>query len=58
MPYINTATGKENQGGVSVYYVGVPLQKGKTVRYVTFPDISQAAVQGQNAMHIFAVSIG
>ncbi|MBV9446460.1 MAG: glycoside hydrolase family 3 C-terminal domain-containing protein [Streptosporangiaceae bacterium] len=58
MPYINTATGKENQGGVSVYYVGVPLQKGKTVKYVTFPDISQAAVQGQVAMHVFAVSIG
>jgi beta-glucosidase len=58
MPYINTPTGQENQGGVSVYYVGVPLQKGKTVKYVTLPDISQAAVQGQNAMHIFAVSIG
>ncbi|HEY9241872.1 MAG TPA: glycoside hydrolase family 3 C-terminal domain-containing protein, partial [Streptosporangiaceae bacterium] len=58
MPYINTATGQENQGGVSVYYVGIPLQKGKTVKYVTIPDISQTAVQGQNAMHIFAVSIG
>lgn len=41
-----------------MYYAGVPLQKGKTVKYVTFPDISQAAAQGQNAMHIFAVSIG
>ena len=58
VPYINTPTGKENQGGVSVYYVGVPLQKGKTVKYVSFPDISQGAVQGQNAMHIFALSIG
>jgi hypothetical protein len=58
VPYINTPTGKENQGGVSVYYVGVPLQKGKTVKYVSFPDISQGVVQGQNAMHIFALSIG
>ncbi|HZR51258.1 MAG TPA: glycoside hydrolase family 3 C-terminal domain-containing protein [Streptosporangiaceae bacterium] len=58
VPYINTPTGKENQGGVSVYYVGVPLQQGKTVKYVSLPDISQGVVQGQNAMHIFAVSIG
>jgi beta-glucosidase len=57
LPYLNAPTGKENQH-VSVYYVGVPLQSGKTVRYVTLPDVSQAATQGQTAMHIFAVGVG
>ena len=57
VPYINTSTGKQNQK-VSVYYASVALQAGKTVRYVTLPDVSQGAVQGSPAMHIFAVSIG
>ncbi|MGH3171364.1 MAG: glycoside hydrolase family 3 C-terminal domain-containing protein, partial [Trebonia sp.] len=57
MPYINSPTGKENQN-VSVYYAGVPLQQGKTVKYVTLPDISSGVAQGQPAMHIFAASIG
>ena len=58
MPYINTPTGQENQGGVSVYYIGVPLQQGKTIKYITLPDVSQSAIQGATAMHIFAVSVG
>jgi beta-glucosidase len=41
-----------------VYYVGVPLAQGKTVKYVTVPDISQSVATGQVAMHIFAASIG
>jgi hypothetical protein len=57
LPYINTPTGKQNQH-VSVYYVGVPLQQGKTVKYVTLPDISQTVAQGQVAMHIFAAGVG
>jgi hypothetical protein len=57
LPYINSSTGKENQH-VSVYYVGVPLQAGKTVKYVTLPDVSLSAVQGQTVMHIFAMAIG
>jgi beta-glucosidase len=57
LPYINTPTGKENQH-VSVYYVGVPLQQGKTIKYVTLPDISTGVAQGQPAMHIFAASVG
>ena len=40
LPYINAPSGKENQQ-VSVYYAGVPLQRGKTVAYVTLPDVSQ-----------------
>ena len=55
--YINTPTGKQNQN-VSVYDAGVPLQAGKTVKYVTLPDVSQGATQGQTAMHIFAMGIG
>jgi beta-glucosidase len=57
LPYINNPTGKQNQQ-VSLYYVGVPLQQGKTVKYVTVPDVSQSATSGQTAMHIFAVSVG
>ncbi|MBV9379468.1 MAG: SGNH/GDSL hydrolase family protein, partial [Streptosporangiaceae bacterium] len=57
VPYINTPTGKLNQH-VSVYYAGVPLQQGKTVKYVTLPDVSQGAAQGETVMHVFAVSTG
>jgi beta-glucosidase len=57
MRSINNATGTQNQQ-VSMYYAGVPLQPGKTVMYVTFPDVSQGAAQGQTAMHIFAIGIG
>ena len=55
--YINTPTGKQNQK-VSVYYAPVSLHQGKTVRYVTIPDFSQAAVSGSTTMHIFAAAIG
>jgi beta-glucosidase len=57
LPYINAPSGKETQR-VSVYYAAVPLQQGKTVAYVTLPDIGATAAQGQPAMHVFAVSIG
>jgi len=57
MPYINTQTGQRQQKD-SVYYASVPLQPGKTVRYVTLPNVSQQATQGQTAMHIFAIAIG
>ena len=56
-PYINTPTGRQNQRD-SVYYAGVPLQPGKTVKYVTLPDISQQATQGTTTMHIFAIGFG
>jgi beta-glucosidase len=55
-PYINNQSGKNNQK-VSVYYAGVPLQAGKTVKYVTLPDVGPAAT-GEAAMHIFAVGYG
>jgi len=55
--YINSPTGKLNQK-VSLYYAAVPLQAGKTVRYVTLPDVSQGVASGETAMHIFAAAIG
>jgi beta-glucosidase len=55
--YINNPTGRTNQK-VSVYYVGVPLQQGKAVAYVTLPDVSQGVATGETAMHIFAAAIG
>lgn len=39
-------------------YAGRPLRQGRTVRYVTLPGISQGAVNGHTAMHIFAAATG
>ncbi len=58
MPYINNQNGTHITRKVSVYYASVPLQAGKTVAYVTLPDISQGVGNGQPAMHIFAMGIG
>lgn len=58
MPYINNQNGTNISRKVSVYYASVALQPGKTVAYVTLPDISQGVANGQGAMHIFAVSVG
>jgi beta-glucosidase len=57
LPYINQPTGRQNQR-VSIYYASLPLAPGKTPQYLTLPDVSQGAVAGQTAMHIFAVAIG
>lgn len=57
LPYINTSNGRQNQQ-VSLYDAAIPLQAGKTVRYLTLPDISDGAVAGTAAMHIFTVAIG
>jgi hypothetical protein len=43
---------------VSLYYAAIPLQAGKTVRYLTLPDISDRANSGTAAMHIFSIVIG
>ncbi len=57
LPYINNPGGQQNQH-VSVYYAGIPLQQGKTVQYVTLPDVSSGVAAGTTAMHIFAAAIG
>lgn len=57
MPYINTPTGRRTQTA-SIYYASVPLEQGKTVQYVTLPDVSQQPTTNQVAMHIFAIATG
>jgi hypothetical protein len=58
MPYINNQSGTNISRKVSVYYASAALQPGKTVAYVTLPNISQGVANGQVAMHIFAASVG
>ncbi|MGW2638432.1 glycoside hydrolase family 3 C-terminal domain-containing protein [Streptomyces sp. NPDC001348] len=55
--YFNSGSGKVQQK-VSVYGATVPLQAGKTVAYLTLPNVGSDAAQGQVAMHIFATAIG
>ncbi len=57
VPYLNNSGGQQNQR-VSLYYAPIPLQAGKTVRYLTLPDITNGANKGEAAMHIFSVAIG
>ena len=54
--YLNGSSGRVNHS-VSVYYASVSLQQGKTVQYVTLPDVNSQATSGQVAMHIFAISL-
>jgi beta-glucosidase len=57
-PYLNNGTGRQNQT-VHVYYAGVPLQSGKTVRYVILPDVTENGQVSQvTALHVFAISTG
>ena len=58
MPYINNQSGTNISRKASAYHAPVALQPGKTVAYITLPDISQGVANGQGAMHIFAVSVG
>ncbi|MGX4695385.1 hypothetical protein JNUCC63_41340 (plasmid) [Streptomyces sp. JNUCC 63] len=44
--------------GLCPPYAALPLEAGKTVRYVTLPDISEGAVMGSVAMHVFALAVG
>ncbi|WP_405935106.1 hypothetical protein OG495_32410 [Streptomyces longwoodensis] len=38
--------------------VAVPLQAGKTVAYLTLPNVGPNAAKSQVALHIFATGIG
>lgn len=55
--HLNSGSGQVQQK-VSVYGATVPLQAGKTVAYLTLPNVGSDAVKGQVAMHIFATAIG
>ncbi|WP_410670246.1 glycoside hydrolase family 3 C-terminal domain-containing protein [Amycolatopsis sp. cmx-4-68] len=57
LPYLNNSNGRLDQP-VSLYYAPIPLQPGKTVRYLTLPDVSDGAPMGTAAMHVFTVAIG
>jgi hypothetical protein len=55
-PYLNNASGAlHNQ--VSLCTDLVSLLPGKTIKYLTLPDVG-AALINQTAMHIFALSVG
>jgi beta-glucosidase len=56
LPYINTAAGRQTRN-VGVYGATLPLPPGKTVAYVTLPDVSQGVASGRNAMHVFAIAV-
>jgi beta-glucosidase len=56
-PYHNSQTGRAGNA-VSIYYAPVSLKSGKTVKYVTLPDVSQGVQTNAVAMHIFAIAIG
>jgi len=55
MPYINT-NGGNNTGSYSLYFTSVPLAAGKTLQYVTLPDISHGTSAGWPSMHIFTIA--
>jgi beta-glucosidase-like glycosyl hydrolase len=55
--YFNNAGGKVQQK-VSVYGATVPLQAGKTIAYLTLPDVGPDASTNQVAMHLFALAVG
>ncbi|MEU8632553.1 glycoside hydrolase family 3 C-terminal domain-containing protein [Amycolatopsis sp. NPDC048633] len=55
MPYVNTSSGT-NQGDFSLYFASVPLNPGKTLAYVTLPDVSHGTSGGRPSMHVFAMA--
>jgi hypothetical protein len=55
--YFNNGGGKVQQK-VSVYAATAPLQAGKTIAYLTLPDIGPDASTNQVAMHLFALAVG
>ena len=58
-----TAAYQNRQGNTTyahpsyVYFVGIPLTSSKTVASVQLPNVSQAAVAGTPALHIFAMAL-
>jgi beta-glucosidase-like glycosyl hydrolase len=57
MPYLNGPAGQINHSA-SVYCATLKLRPGKTVAYITLPDVSTGVADGVSAMHIFAMTIG
>jgi predicted alpha-1,2-mannosidase len=57
MTYRNSTDGSQTIN-MWVYAASVPVESGKTVASITFPDISNTTSNGAMAMHIFAVALG
>ncbi|WP_220296845.1 NPP1 family protein [Streptomyces sp. MBT84] len=56
--YQNRQGNQKYQGSAYVYYVGVPLQSGKTPVSVQLPNVSTAATAGAPSLHIWAMARG
>ena len=55
-PHLNNANGALNNQ-VSLYADTVSLLPGKTIKYLTLPDVGPALIN-ETAMHIFAIAVG
>ena len=58
LPYRNSVSGSSQQLTVYVYATTVPVDPNKTVKSITFPNVSNTVDGGATAMHIWAVSLG
>ena len=58
LPYRNSISGSSQQLTVYVYATTVPVDPSKTVKSITFPNVSNTVDGGATAMHIWAVSLG
>jgi predicted alpha-1,2-mannosidase len=58
LPYRNSISGSSQQLTVYVYATTVPVDPNKTVKSITFPDVSNTTSGGASAMHIWSVSLG
>ena len=58
MTYRNRSGNTQQAHAITVFYVGVPLQPGKTPSGVVLPDVSATATSGVPALHIFSLAVG
>jgi hypothetical protein len=58
LPYRNSMSGSSQQLTVYVYATTVPVDPSKTVKSITFPNVSNTTAGGATAMHIWAISLG
>ncbi len=58
LPYRNSTSGSSQQLTVYVYATTGPVDPSKTVKSITFPDVSNTTSGGATSMHIWAVSLG
>ena len=58
LPYRNSIGGSSQQLTVYVYATTVPVDPSKTVKSITFPNVSNTTSGGATSMHIWSVSLG